>query len=294
MTIRHLTIFIQVSRQRSMTKAAEALHMTQPSISQAIQELETHYQAKLFERLGRKLFITAAGEKLLTFACHIVNLNAEAEEEMRRFGLVYSVRLGASVTIGQCILIGLLNQLYQTHPARRITSVIHNTAILEKMLLDDQIDIALVEGAVQSEHLSAVPFMKDELIFICAPGCALRRKPSVTAKDLETVDFFVREEGSGTRDLFEKITARRPFKRRVAGIFNNAESIKKAVESGLGVSVISRMAVSGELARGTLAKLDVDEYAFEREFSIVHHKNKYKSTEIKNIIELCQSMDQTV
>lgn len=294
MTLRHLAIFIRVCDERNMTKAAQKMHMTQPSVSQAVQEMESHYRVRLFERLGRKLFITAAGEKLLTVARHIVNLSVQAEEAMRQFGAVYQIRLGASVTIGECVLIELIQRLYQLYPARQITSAIHNTAVLEKMILEDALDLALIEGAIQSEYLVAAPFMEDELIFIAAPSHALLKKKVIIPEDLASVDFIVREDGSGTRDLFEKVMAEHRIQCRIAGIYNNAETIKKAVIAGLGVSVISRLAVRHELEQGRLCKVTIDDLVFRRSFSIVHHKNKYMSEEIKNIIKVCQSMNVPV
>lgn len=294
MTLRHLAIFLRVCDNRSMTKAAEILHIAQPSISQAVQELESHYRVQLFERLGRKLFLTAAGEKLLTFARHIVNLNAQTEEAMRQFGSVYRVRLGASVTIGQCVLVDLIQKLRQANPANQITSVIHNTTVLESMLLTDALDLALIEGEVHSTYLTVLPFMEDELILIAAPDHSLTDKKAISKAELESVDFFVREEGSGTRDLFEKVMTAHQIKCRIAGTYNNAETIKKAVIAGLGVSVISRMVVRKEIKCGELRALKVKNLLFRRVFSIVYHKNKYMSEEIKNIILTCQALGSSV
>lgn len=294
MTLRHLTIFICVCDEKSMTKAAGKMHMTQPSVSQAIREMEMHYQAQLFERLGRRLFITAAGEKLLTYARHIVNLNLQTEKAMRRFGSIHQVRLGASVTIGEGLLIDLIKTLYQAHPQYQITSAIHNTAVLEEMLLTDALDIALVEGDIKSEYLLASPFMEDELVFITSPDDTLLRKKSITCEDLEQANFFVREEGSGTRNLFEQVMANHQVDCRTIGVYNNAETIKKAVSVGLGISVISKMAVREELAEGSLCKFAVRDMLFQRKFSMVHHKNKYLSPEIKTLMQFCQQLKESV
>ena len=99
-----------------MTKTAEKLHMTQPSVSQAIHEIEDHYKVRLFERLGRNLFITDAGNNLLTYARHFVNLSTEIENAMQKFGKQYMIRIGASVTIGECVLIDLIKKLHIEYP----------------------------------------------------------------------------------------------------------------------------------------------------------------------------------
>lgn len=294
MTIRHLIVFICVCDEITMTRAAQKLHMTQPSVSQAMQELESHYGVQLFERLGRKLFLTAAGQKLLTYARPLVNLHAQTEEDMRQFGSIYRVRLGASVTIGECVLVELLRQLKLQYPQNQIFSAIHNTAVLENMLLTDDLDLALVEGEVHSEYLTVRPFMKDELIFIASPTHPLCRKKSLYPSDLEDATYFVREEGSGTRNLFERIMRGANIKFRIVGTYNNAETIKKAVSAGLGISVISKLAVQGELADGRLCRLAVNSLAFERAFSIIHHKNKYLSKELQQIISFCARLSSSV
>ena len=291
MTLRHLNIFLCVCDENNMTKAAGRLHMTQPSVSLAVQELEEHYQTLLFERLGRRLFITEAGRRLATYARHIVNLNQQTETAMRSFGLLCRLRLGASVTIGESVLVDLLQLLQRANPQQEIFSEIHNTAELETMLLRDELDLALIEGTVQSEYLISSPFMQDELIFIAAPQSVLSTQKKVVAADLDSCKFSVREAGSGTRDLFEQVMQEQKLRFSIAGVYNNAESIKKAVAADLGISVISQRAVRTELARGELCTFRLPGVAFHRTFNIVHHKNKYISSELKAVIELCQKID---
>ncbi|TCS75810.1 LysR family transcriptional regulator [Pectinatus cerevisiiphilus] len=290
MTLRHLTIFIFVCNENSMTKAADKMHMAQPSISQAISELEKHYNVRLFERLGKQLHLTVAGKKLLTYARHIVNLNDQIEEVMRRFGDTYHIRLGASVTIGECVLIDLLKKLYESYPESHITSAIHNTAVLEDMLLADDLDIAMVEGRIRSDLLVTIPFMDDELIFIAKNNHPLTKKRKINFFDLENVDFFTREKGSGTRDLFEEVMNHHNINYHIIGTYNNAETIKKAVETGIGISVISKLAVRTELESGELCQLKVEGLIFERKFHIVYHKNKYISEGLKTVISFCKNM----
>lgn len=294
MTIRHFKIFICVCDEKTMTKAAEKMHMTQPSVSQAIHELEEYYQLQLFERLGRKLFLTVAGEKLLSYSRHIISLHEQTEKEMRQFGSVYRVRVGASVTIGESILVNLMQKISTIYPKNQITSMIHNTSRLEEMLLHDALDIALVEGTIHAEYLLAKPFMDDELVFIAAPSYPLIKHKKIKIEDLKEADFFVREEGSGTRELFENVMKEWNIKFRIAGVYNNAETIKKAVSAGLGISVISKLAVKNEIASGALISFNIEHLTFKRKFSIVYHKNKYLSKELKHIISLCGEWQETV
>jgi DNA-binding transcriptional LysR family regulator len=274
-----------------MTKAATKLHMTQPSVSLAIQELESHYNALLFERLGHRLFITEAGRRLLLYARHIINLNKQAESAMRAFGEIYRLRIGASVTIGESILVDLLQYLYKINSQQEVFSEIHNTKELETMLLKDELDIALIEGKVQSEYLVSKPFIADEMVFIASPQNSILKKEKIILSDLSKLGFFVREAGSGTRDLFEKVMYQQDINLHIVGVYNNAETIKKAVHANLGVSVISRRAVHKELERGELASFKVDTISFQRNFSIVYHKNKYISPQLQNIMDLCHKFE---
>lgn len=232
MTLRHMHIFICVCDENNMTKAAARLHMTQPSVSLAIQELEQHYGIRLFERLGKRLFLADAGRKLLTYARHIVNLNEETERAMQDLGGISRLRIGASVTIGESVLVDLLQYVDQNNPRQEVLSEIHNTAELENMLLKDELDLALVEGEIQSEYLVTEAFMEDELVYV-ASASSIFARDGLHVEDLPQTKFFIREQGSGTRDLFEQEMKEKQLKYKVAGIYNNAEAIKKQWKQGL-------------------------------------------------------------
>ena len=199
MTIRHFHIFLQVCDLGGMTRAAANLHISQPSVSQVIRELEIHYQSRLFERLGKQLFLTAAGKELLHYARHIISLTAQTESALRNYSAVSPLRIGATLSIGESIFIPILEALREKLPNQPIYSHIHNTSTLEAQLLKDELDIALMEGQIQSEYLHEISFLEDELIFIDAPKSAHNRE----REELEHCHFISREEGSGIRTLFE-------------------------------------------------------------------------------------------
>ena len=277
MTFRHLTIFLQVCDSGSMTAAAKALFVAQPSVSQAIGELESHYQVKLFERLGRRLYLTEPGKRLLTYARHIVNLNQEAAAAMREVSEHGILRLGASVTVGTYLLGPLLRRLSAAKADIEITSYVNNTSVIENDLLEDRLDLGLVEGKIQSPWLVTQNFQEDEMVLVCAPQHPWAKEKSICAAQLEGASFIVREAGSGTRDLFEAVMTSAGLNWKLAGCYNNAETIKATVAAGLGHTVISRLAVAKEAARGELAIVPVSGLSFVRTFKIVYHKNKYLS-----------------
>lgn len=292
MTLRHLSVFLAVCEENSMTGAAKRLHMTQPSVSQTIKELEDAYEVCLFERLGRRLHITPAGQSLLAYGRQILSLTAQAEQALHSFSRTAPVRIGASVTIGEVFLVELLQQLKSRHPAQEILSEIHNTSELEHMLLRDDIDLALVEGDISSPYLLSSPFMVDELVVVAPPSCPLAQRTSLSVQELCSLTMYLREEGSGTRDLFLQTMEQHHAAVHIAGSFNNTEALKKIVMAGLGATILSRRLVTEDVAAGRLALLPVDRVAFKRIFKIVRHKDKFITPPLQAVIQACQQHDQ--
>jgi DNA-binding transcriptional LysR family regulator len=136
-----------------MTHAAKMLFMTQPSVSQVIAELEKEYGVRLFERLNHRLYLTAAGELLRSYASHILNLSEQAKKELSDLGAGGSIRIGASLTIGAHLLPGLINAFSQEMPEVEIFTQVDNTSVIEKLILEDQLDVGLVEGPIYSPHI---------------------------------------------------------------------------------------------------------------------------------------------
>ena len=264
MTLRHLSVFLVVCEENSMTGAAKRLHMTQPSVSQTIRELEDDYEVCLFERLGRRLYITPAGQSLLSYARQILSLTSQAEQALHSFSRTAPVRIGASVTIGEVFLVELLRHLKKGSPAQETLSEIRNTSELDHMLLRDDIDLALVEGDISSPYLLSSPFMVDELVIVVPPDCPLAQRASLSVQELRSLTMYLREEGSGTRDLFLHTIAQHHTAVHIVGSFNNTEALKKVVMAGLGATILSRRLVADDIAAGTLVPLAVDHVTFNR------------------------------
>jgi len=136
-----------------MTQAAKILYMTQPSVSQAIAELEKEYGVRLFERLSHRLHLTTAGERLRSYASHILNLSEQARKELADLGAGGSIRIGASLTIGAHLLPGIINAYRQEMPSVDIFTLVDNTSVIEKLILEDELDLGLVEGPIYSKHI---------------------------------------------------------------------------------------------------------------------------------------------
>jgi len=287
MTLRHFQIFASVADTLNMTASAEILFMSQSAVSQAISQLEKHYGVRLFERFSKKLFLTRAGERLLGYARHIVSLNLDVERELRELNESGWLRIGASVTIGAYVLPDLVYEFKKTNPQTALEVVEDNTEQVERLLLQDEIDIGIVEGETKSLDMINIPFMEDELVLICANSHRFASLGHIGAEELEKEEFIIRERGSGTRQTFEDGMAQNGLSCRISWTCNNADTIKMAVAKGLGVSVISRRAVQGEIADGLLCEVGVDGILFRRQFKLIYHRNKFLTEQIQRFMSLC-------
>ena len=287
MTLRHLKIFVTVCDTMNMTEAAEALFISQSAVSQAIGELEKHYELRLFERLSRKLYRTQAGERLLGYARHMIRMSGEMERDMTSLMETGLIRLGASVTIGAALLPELISAARRQWPSLEIQVFEDNTREIQARLLGDKADLALVEGELTAPEIQSLPFLEDELLLILSPSHPFAALTGVPPQALAEEKLIVREEGSGTRKTFEDGMGSLGIPWEAAWTCNNADTIKAAVKADLGVSVISRRAVAREEASGELVVKAVEGIRFTRTFKIAYHRNKYLTPPMKGFMELC-------
>ena len=203
LTLRHMKIFTTVYRCGSVTRAAQELHLAQPSLSVAIRELEEHYGVRLFERTGRAISPTQAAGALYGYASHIVSLFDDMEKQMRNWDTLGVLRLGASVTIGTHILPDLIRRYQARVPQLRIEALVEQSSGIERKLLDNEIDIGLIETQPEQPELLAIPFLRDELCAIVPLGSALAQKTSVTLRELSEYPFLMREPGSAVRQILD-------------------------------------------------------------------------------------------
>jgi len=290
MNLRHLQIFLTVCEAGTMTRAAKILYMTQPSVSQAISELEKEYSVRLFERLNHRLFITPAGEQLRSYANHMLNLTDQVKKELSEFGLSGSLRVGASQTVGAFLLPKILREVQTLHPEIDLFSIVDNTSVIENMILEDQLDLGVVEGRVESPYIQQEFLCEDELVIVCGNGHAFRNKAEITLPMLDGQSFIIRESGSGTRDLFERIMNQAEVKWKTAGIYHNTESIKKAVCENLALAVVPKISISDEQNLGILHEVRVRDLKLHRKFNLIYHRQKYFTHAIETFIKLSKTI----
>src|SRR5699024_6802118 len=284
-----LYIFIKVVEMNSFTKAANALHMTQPAVSQAVRNLEKEFEVTLLEREHKTFYLNEAGKIVYTYAkeitrtyAHMETLIAELEEDPKG-----NVMIGASYTIGEYILPNILSSLYQLYPEIHPQVSISNTQESIKQLINHDIDIGLVEGSVTDNRLYTEPFMVDEM-YVAASGDKNYAVESIT--DLAQDNWIIREKGSGTRALTEKVFQDYQIQPSNFFTFGSTQIIKEVVESGLGVSLLSKAALKKEIQLETIQILPIAELPIERPFYIMKRKQSFETKRLLVLEQLLHEL----
>ncbi|MDE6182515.1 MAG: LysR family transcriptional regulator, partial [Eubacteriales bacterium] len=179
MTIRHLKLFIAVVDYKTMSNAAKKMFISQPSVSQAIREIEEYYDLRLFERLSQKLYLTIDGEKLLKYARHIVSTFENMEQEFRNKDKNLYIRIGGSLTFGTYMLPEILIEFEKKYPNVQTKIMIDNTNMIEEKLLSNEIDIGIVEGEIENEDILEIPIYEDKMVIVTGYGNALANKDEI-------------------------------------------------------------------------------------------------------------------
>ncbi|MFA7582227.1 MAG: LysR family transcriptional regulator [Proteiniphilum sp.] len=276
------TVFLLVAEQRSFSKAAESLHISQPAVSRHIKEMELRYDASLFDRKGNRIYLTAAGEKvyhaLREIAQHYRNLNFE-------MGEMHSVQsgeiiIGASSTIAQYVIPRVMASFHKRYSHIQLHLMNGNSSEMEQLLLDNRVDLALVENLSSQGGIRYRDFLHDELIVVTGKNSLYAERATIEKEDLQQIPLVLREEGSGTLEVIRQLFARHqiPFRDLNTPIhLGSTESIKNFLLDFNGLAIISEKAVQNELYLKTLVKLQVTDIIFPRKFRIaqkIGHKSR--------------------
>lgn len=277
-----LRIFCAVAETKSFSKASEIIHLTQPAVSLQIQALEELYETKLFDRSSTTITLTPAGEILYKYAKEILSLYALAVKDIGELtGRVKgSISLGASTTIGNHVLPTVLAEFRKNYPKIKVRLFVGNTRRIVELLNAATIDLGIVEGDVTRQKLKVERLLQDELIVIVSSDHPWSKKRDISIFEVTKEPFIIREEGSGTRQIIEKYLSKHGLginDLKVVMMLGSTEGIKEAVESGIGISIISRWAARKENRYGTLKLLSIKEERLYRDFSLISPKNAIMS-----------------
>lgn len=291
MTIRHLKIFLTVADTGKMSAAAEKLYISQPSVSQAIRELELHYRTLLFERLSKKLFITESGRRLYGYAKSVVAQFDLIEENMAQESCMERLRIGGTITLGSSILSYIVRDLKTACPELQLYSYVNNTRIIEKKLLDMELDVAIVEGQVHHPDLISIPLVRDMLVLACSTGHPFAGRSILSVEELNGQDFVMREPGSGTRELFETFLSRHGLDIHMTFEESTPDAIRSAIKINHCLGVISIRLLEKDIQNKEVYVFTSSSHEWNRQFSFVYHKDKYISQPILQLQEIVKKYD---
>ena len=292
MTIRHLTVFVAVAEQGSMSAAAKSLYLSQPTVSQAVKELENHYHGLLFERLGKKLYLTDMGKILLPHAREITSQFRQLDELMQNQGQSSTLKLGSTITVGTCLTPFIILDLQNRLPDLEVYSYVTNTKTIEQKLLCSELDAAVVEGEIHSPDLIVLPVIDDCLVLAAGKKHPFYSRNKVHVRELNGQKFAVREYGSGTRQLFEDYAQRHDLDIRTAWEANSPRTLLNAVLSNQILSVMSIRLMQHEIRHHSVQVFRNEAGEWNRKFKLVYHKNKFLTSAIYELEKILHTYRQ--
>lgn len=279
MTRKHFTIFVEVCRFLNFSQAAEALNTTQPAVSLAVKELESHYGVALFERINRRVYLTPAGEALLATAQDVLRGFQEAEETLGQ-GRPLALRVGANVSFGEAGLAQVLGRFRQEHPQVRLRVLVANSDKIQSLLAENQLDVGIVDGLGVSERLRAQPLYQEDLVLAAAPG---RFPAPATVEELAALPLLLREPGSGLRSSVDRVFSQQGLAPQPLLESTSTAALAQAAKAGLGVAILPEALAQREsgLQVGT-----VPEVRFFRQFACALHRQKAPSPALEAFLAL--------
>lgn len=277
-TFRQLRVFNEVARQLSFSKAAQALHLTPPAVTMQVKELEGHVGLPLFERQGRQIALTTAGEYMLVYARRILATIKDAEDAAARLKRleVGSLTLGM-ISTAEYFMPHLLAEFQREHPSVELKLVISNRDQLVRMLQGNEVDLAIMGRPPREMATRAEPFAAHPHVFVAPPGHPLTRRGHPPVQALKADTLIMREEGSGTRAALDQFLREREHVPVQTMEIGSNESIKQAVMAGMGVSFLSLHTLGLELDQGLLCVLDIEGSPVVRAWNVVHTLSKLLS-----------------
>lgn len=293
-TLRQLQVFVSIAQHESVSRAAESLALSQSAASTALAELERQSDCQLFDRAGKRLRLNALGHQLLPQAVSLLDQAKAIGDLLEGKTSFGSLNVGATLTIGNYLATLLIGNFMQRHPECRVKLHVQNTAHIVQQVAQYNLDLGLIEDDCQHPEIQVQPWVADELVVFCAPQHPLAKQGNVSLEALAKEAWILREQGSGTRRVLDHATRQHSLRLNARLELEHTEAIKRAVESGLGISCISRLALRDAFRRGSLVAVETPELDLTRQFNFIWHTQKYQTAAMREFIELCQALTQGV
>jgi len=293
-TLRQLEIFIAVAETAQVTKASKKLFVTQSAVSMALAELENQLGGSLFDRHGRSLLLNARGRFLLPLSkdiiCQVGNIETIMSE--RNDTLDGSIEIVASTTLGNYILPYLIGAFKRVHPNVHVNMLVYNTRHAERLVYDKEMDIGFVEGPLSGrDEIQWRPWFEDELVVLCGPTDPLAHNEVFDInRDLKGKKWIMRESGSGTAATISERFGKYMEDVNVVMEMGHPEAVKRAVESGAGITCLSALCICREAENGWLKGLKVEGLNMKRQLRIIQRKDTEISDALAEFLSFCEVM----
>lgn len=274
-TLRQLKVFASVANNLSFTRAAEELHLTQPAVSMQVKQLESQLDSRLFEQLGKKIYLTEAGEEVYQYSRQIAQQLDEMETVLDNLKGLGRGKLRISVaTTANYFAPRLLAAFCKLYPGVNVILNVTNRQTLLQQLSDNLVDMVIMGQPPAEMDLEAAAFMDNPLVVIAPPDHPLVSEHNIPIKRLEQESFLLRELGSGTRSAMQRFFEQHDITLTTSMEVSSDEAIKQSVQAGLGLGILSQDAIRMEQDMGKLAVLDIEGFPMLRQWYLVHRKGK--------------------
>lgn len=290
MDLWQLQIFCKVIDTKSFSKAGEAVHLSQPTVSSHIKDLETHFGTQLIDRLTRQAVATKAGELLYGYAQRLIALRDESEAAMAEFlGKIKGrLTIGGSTIPGGYLLPRLVGIFSRSYPEVRIALVVSDTADILSRIMSGGIELGIVGARSEDDRFHQAPLVEDDLRVIVPTDHKWARRKRLRLADLVTEPFIVRESGSGTQRSIQKKLEEQGYSiddLHIAAEMGSTEAVRQGIKSKIGISILSNIAVIDDIQAGTLKALTIDGLDLKRSFYLTRHKQRSPSPLCRTFID---------
>ncbi len=266
-------VFLSVAENLSFSKAADDLFISQPAVTKHIKELESKFNITLFERKGNKIYLTEAGKVTYRYLKQINLQYKDLEFEIGRLNDAFkgSLRIGASSTISQYVIPKILALFHKKYPKIDLYVFNGNSFEMEQKLLSNEIDVALVENETSRANIKYVDFLDDEIVAVTASNSIFSKRKNITFADLSVIPIVLREKGSGTLEVIQKVLHKNGLEIDKLNIFihlGSTEAIKNFLTDFDGIALVSEKSITKELILKSIVKLNISKLNISRKFRI--------------------------
>ena len=288
MNLYHLKTFYFTAKYKSLTKAAEFLCITQPAVTKQIKQLQSHYNLKFLDIIGKKVILTDAGLNLYTIAERIFDMESQAEEAIKDFQEYNKGKISilASESFGSYHIPYIIRDFKQTRPEISISIQTATNKDIIESISELKEDIGFISAPVQNPKISVHQILEDEIVLVASPNCKFSSTQELNLQDLEGREIIMHEQGSVIRKVVDAFLKKNKINMCMKYEISNSEAIKKLVENNMGMAFLTKSIVHKEIKSGELIAIPVPDKNFRRKYYMIYHSEKYFSKPLKDFRDL--------